>query len=70
MKVALGFLVAVGRFLYGYIFGDDWVVAVVMLIAIAASAALVANSVNAWWLVPPAAVVMTGISLLRRRTSG
>lgn len=68
MNVVVGFLVAVGRFLYGYIFGDDWVVAVVMLIAIAASAALVANGVNAWWLVPPAAVVMTGISLLRRRT--
>ena len=68
MSAALGFVVAVGRFLYGYIFGDDWVVAVVMLIAIAASAALVANHVNAWWLVPPAAVVMTGISLLRRRT--
>ena len=70
MKVAVGVLVAVGRFLYGYIFGDDWVVAVVMLIAIAASAALVANHVNAWWLVPPTAVVMTGISLLRRRTQG
>lgn len=68
MRVVIRFLVAVGRFLYSYIFGDDWVVAVVMLIAIAASAALVANNVNAWWLVPPAAVVMTGISLLRRRT--
>jgi hypothetical protein len=70
VKGVLGFLVAVGRFLYGYIFGDDWVVAVVMLIAIAASAALVHNGVNAWWLVPPAAVVMTGISLLRGRTPG
>lgn len=70
MRVAVGILVAVGRFLYGYIFGDDWVVAVVMLIAIAVSAALVAQNVNAWWLVPPAAVVMTGISLLRRRTPG
>lgn len=68
MKVAVEFLAAVGRFLYGYIFGDDWVVAVVMLIAIAATAALVAKNVNAWWLVPSAAVVMTGISLVRRRT--
>lgn len=68
MKDAVGVVVAVGKFLYGYIFGDDWVVAVVMLLAIAASAALVANNVNAWWLVPPAAVVMTAISLLRGRT--
>lgn len=70
MKDAVGVLVAVGKFLYSYIFGDDWVVAVVMLVALAASAGLVANKVNAWWLVPPAAVVMTGISLLRRRTPG
>ncbi len=70
MSVARGFVVAVGKFIYGYIFGDDWVVAVVMLMAIAASAALVAHNVNAWWLVPPAAVLMTGISLLRRRTPG
>ena len=69
MSGVIRFLVAVGRFLYGYIFGDDWVVAVVMLIAIAASAALVSIKVNAWWLVPPTAVVMTGISLLRRRTA-
>jgi hypothetical protein len=70
VRVAVGILVAVGRFLYGYIFGDDWVVAVVMLIAIAVSATLVAEKVNSWWLVPPTAVVMTGISLLRRRTPG
>jgi hypothetical protein len=67
MKVVLGVIVAVARFLYNYIFGDDWTVAVVMLLALAATAALVANGINAWWLVPPLAVIMTGVSLMRRR---
>lgn len=59
--------VAVGKFIYGYVFGDDWVVAVVMILALVATALLLAARVNAWWLVPVLAVAMTGFSLWRRR---
>jgi hypothetical protein len=57
--------VGVGRFLYRFIVGDDWTVAVVMLLALAATGVLVAHQVSAWWLVPPLAILMTGISLRR-----
>jgi hypothetical protein len=57
--------VGVGRFFYRFIVGDDWTVAVVMLLALAATGVLVAHQVSAWWLVPPLAILMTGISLRR-----
>ena len=66
---AVGWLAAVGRFFYRFVVGDDWSVAAVMLLALAATAALVGKQINAWWLVPALAVVMTGVSLWRRRGS-
>lgn len=60
---------AVGKFIYGYIYGDDWVVAVVMILALVATGLLLAAHVNAWWLVPVLAVAMTGFSLWRRRAT-
>lgn len=62
-------LVGVPRFVYGFIVGDDPVVAAVMLAALVLTALLVAAHVNAWWLVPPLAVAMTGFSLWRRRAA-
>jgi hypothetical protein len=66
MHVVVRSLSGVGRFIYGFVVGDDWVVAVVMMLALAVTAAMVADGLNAWWLVPPLAVVMTGVSLWRR----
>jgi len=65
MSKGVRVVVAVARFLYGYIVGDDLAVAVVMVLALAATGVLVANGTNAWWLVPPLAVAMTAINLLR-----
>lgn len=62
----LRWLVAVGRFLYGFVVGDDLSVALVIVIALATTAALVGRGINAWWLVPPVGVVMTGVALWRR----
>jgi hypothetical protein len=59
--------VGVGRFLYRFIVGDDWTVAVVMLLALAATGLLVADGISVSWLVPLLAIVMTGISLRRSR---
>jgi hypothetical protein len=58
---------AAGRFLYRFVVGDDWVVAVVMLAGLVASGLLATNGVNAWWLIPPLAVAMTVVSLERRK---
>jgi hypothetical protein len=67
MQVVLSAAVGLGRFLYRFVVGDDWRVAAVMLAALAATAVLVGNQIQAWWLVPVVAIVMTGISLWRSR---
>lgn len=57
-------------FVYGFLFGDDWTVALVMLAALVLTGLLESQRVNAWWLVPPLAVLMTIVSLWRRRRAG
>ncbi|TMB89628.1 MAG: hypothetical protein E6J45_09950 [Chloroflexi bacterium] len=69
MSVAIGVGVGVAKFLYHYIVGDDLTVAMVIVLALVLTGVLVANSVNAWGLVPALAVVMTGVSLWRRRVT-
>jgi hypothetical protein len=64
--IALRWLAAFARFLYKFLVGDDLLVAIVMALTLAASALLVHDHVNAWWLVPPLAVAMTAVSLRRR----
>jgi hypothetical protein len=58
-----GWLVSAGRFFYGFVVGDDWRVAAVVVLALIATAVLVANGINAWWLVPPVAVAMTAVAI-------
>jgi hypothetical protein len=57
---------AVVLFFYRFVVGDDPIVAVVMVLSLGMTGALVARAINAWWLVPPMAVVMTGVNLWRR----
>jgi hypothetical protein len=57
--------VAVVKFLYDFIVGDDWTVAVAVLIGLVLSAILNVNHFPAWWLIPVIVVVMLGISLRR-----
>jgi hypothetical protein len=59
-------IVAIAKFLYGYVVGDDLMLAVVMILALVATGLLVRAGVNAWWVVPPVAVIMTGVDLVRR----
>ena len=58
-------IVGIGRFLYFFVVGDDWTVALAILIALAPTGLLVAQKLPAWWLVPVVAIVMTGVSLRR-----
>ncbi len=69
MSIIVKVVVAVAKFLYGYVVGDDLLLAVVMVAALAATGALLAAGVNAWWLVPLLAVGMTGLDLWRRRSA-
>ena len=54
-----------GRFWYDFIVGDDWVQAVGVVAAVAATALLVGIGVNAWWLMPLAMAGLLVESLFR-----
>ncbi|MCA1553874.1 MAG: hypothetical protein LC737_05805 [Chloroflexi bacterium] len=57
-------------FWYDFIVGDDWTVALGVVIAFALSALLVRGGIDAWWLMPLAVVGLLALSLWRatRRT--
>jgi hypothetical protein len=65
MRIFVSGVVGVARFLYGFVVGDDWTVALVIVIALDATGLLVAGHISAWWLVPFVAIFMTGVSLQR-----
>jgi hypothetical protein len=52
------------RFWYDFLIGDDWTVAVGVIVALAVTALLIHAGIPAWWLLPAAAVVLLGRSLL------
>jgi hypothetical protein len=60
------YVVAFGRFWWNFIVGDDWTVAAGVAVAIGLVAILVDHGVNAWWLLPLAVVLLTGISVWRQ----
>ena len=65
MRAISSGVVGVARFLYRFVVGDDWTVAVAMVLALAATGVLAADHVSAVWLVPLVAIAMTGVSLRR-----
>jgi hypothetical protein len=54
-----------GRFWWEFVIGDDWLVAVLVAVAIGATAALAATGVAAWWLLPLAVPLVLWLSLRR-----
>jgi hypothetical protein len=56
---------AFGRFWWEFVIGDDWLVAVLVVTAIGATAALAAARVTAWWLLPLAVLFVLWLSLRR-----
>ena len=65
MRTVVSGIVGIGRFFYFFVVGDDWTVALAILIALAATGSLAAQKIPAWWLVPVIAIVMIGVSLRR-----
>ncbi len=58
-------LAAFGRFWWDFVIGDDWLVAVLVVIGIGATAILAAADVTAWWLLPLAVPAILWLSLRR-----
>jgi hypothetical protein len=52
-------------FWYDFVVGDDWTIAVGVVLALIVSALLAANKLNAWWVMPAAVVVVLVVSLWR-----
>ena len=62
-------LVGFGRFWWDFVVGDDWLAAVLVAIAIGATAAVAHDGVTAWWLMPVAAPLVLWLSLRRAMRS-
>ena len=56
---------AFARFWWEFIVGDDWRVSAQVVVAIAATAAVAAAGVSAWWLLPLAVLAVLYASLRR-----
>ena len=50
-------------FLWNFIIGDDWRIALGVAVALAATLILSDNGVAAWWLLPIVVAVMLGVSV-------
>jgi hypothetical protein len=61
MQYLVGFI----RFWYDFIIGDDWTIAVSVALSVVATFWLVHSNIQAWWLLPLAAIITLGVSLLR-----
>jgi hypothetical protein len=56
---------AFGRFWYGFVVGDDWRVAVAVVVALAVTALVAGVGLPAWWVLPAAVVVVLPLSVWR-----
>jgi hydrogenase/urease accessory protein HupE len=54
-----------GLFWWDFVVGDDWLVALLVVIAIGVTAAVAHSHVSAWWLMPVAVLVVLWLSLRR-----
>lgn len=60
-----------GAFWYDFVVGDDWRVAVLVVVALAATWAVSTTTVAAWWVTPAFVAVVIPMSALRAiRRSG
>jgi hypothetical protein len=56
---------AFGAFWYDFVVGDDWVVAVAVVIGLALTYGLSRTAVPAWWLLPVVLALLLPFSLWR-----
>jgi hypothetical protein len=53
------------RFWYDFIIGDDWVIAVGVVVALAFSWLISQRGLNVWWMMPAAVVFLLATSIWR-----
>jgi hypothetical protein len=60
---------AIASGIWNFVVGDDWRVALGVVVALAATALVAASAVAAWWVLPLAVVALLGDSLRRAARS-
>lgn len=63
MSAVVRWLRGFGAFWWDFIVGDDWRIAVGVILALAATAGLVQAGVPAWWLLPLAVLAFLSLSV-------
>jgi len=53
------------RFLWDFVVGDDWRIAVGVVLALAVTAVVAGASVSAWWILPLAVAALLAFSVRR-----
>ncbi len=56
---------AFAMFWYDFVVGDDWTVALAVVVALALTAALSHANVTSWWVLPLAVTILLPVSLWR-----
>ena len=56
---------AFGRFWYDFVVGDDWRVAVAVVVALAITSGVARAAVPAWWVLPATVAILLPLSLWR-----
>jgi hypothetical protein len=52
-----------GRFIWDFVIGDDWRIALVVTIALLATLVLANNGIAVWWLLPAVTAAILGFSV-------
>jgi hypothetical protein len=58
-------LEAAGRAVWDFVVGDDWRIAVGVILALGVTALVAGAGVAAWWILPLATLVMLAVSVWR-----
>jgi hypothetical protein len=58
-------LLKIGRWVWEFVVGDDWVTAVGIVGALALTALIAHTGTVAWWVMPPAVLALLALSLRR-----
>jgi hypothetical protein len=53
------------RFLWDFVVGDDWRIAVGVVLALGVTALVADTSIAAWWILPVAVLAVLGLSVWR-----
>jgi hydrogenase/urease accessory protein HupE len=57
------------RFFWDFVVGDDWRIAVGVVVALGITAAIATTTVAAWWIMPAAVLILLAGSVLRASRS-